>query len=41
MRIEQSIESWFNIFSPKKKKLTTLKEELKELKNKNWKEILK
>lgn len=36
-----SIENWFNIISPKKKNLSTLKEELKELKNKNWKEILK
>lgn len=36
-----TIESWFNIISPKKKKLSTLKEELKELKNKNWTSILK
>lgn len=36
-----TIEGWFNIISPKKKKLSTLKDELKELKNKNWKEILK
>jgi len=36
-----TVESWFNIISPKKKKLSTLKDELKELKNKNWKVILK
>ncbi|MBY0434927.1 MAG: hypothetical protein K2U26_12530 [Cyclobacteriaceae bacterium] len=37
----KTVESWFNIISPKKKKLSTLKDELKELKNKNWKTILK
>ncbi|NCO54034.1 MAG: hypothetical protein GW876_01340, partial [Bacteroidetes bacterium] len=36
-----TIEGWFNIISPKKKKLLTLKDELKELKNKNWTTILK
>ncbi len=36
-----TIEDWFNIISPKKKKLTTLKGELRELKNKNWAIILK
>lgn len=35
-----TIESWFNVISPSKKKLTTLKDELEELKNKNWKNIL-
>jgi len=34
------IESWFNVISPKKKILATLKDELKELKNKNWTNIL-
>jgi hypothetical protein len=37
----KTIEGWFNIISPKKKKLSTLKDELKELKNKNWTTILK
>jgi len=37
----KTVESWFNIISPKKKKLSTLKDELKELKNKNWATILK
>ncbi len=36
-----TIEGWFNVISPKKKKLSNLKNELKELKNKNWKDILK
>jgi hypothetical protein len=36
----KTIESWFNIISPKKKSLATLKDELKELKNKNWTNIL-
>jgi hypothetical protein len=35
-----TIEGWFNVISPKKKKLSTLKDELKELKNKDWKNIL-
>jgi hypothetical protein len=35
MNIE-NIESWFNIISPKNKSLETLKNELNELKNKNW-----
>ncbi|MDI6765336.1 MAG: hypothetical protein QME52_00665 [Bacteroidota bacterium] len=35
------IEGWFNIISPKKKNLFSLKNELKELKNKDWAEILK
>lgn len=37
----KTIESWFNIISPAKKKLPTLKKELSELKNKNWITILK
>ncbi len=37
----KKIENWFNVISPKKKKLASLKNELKELKNKNWTEILK
>jgi len=36
----KTIESW-NIISPKKKKLSMLEDELKELKNKNWTTILK
>lgn len=36
----KTVESWFNIISPKKKKLSMLKDELKELKNKNWATIL-
>ncbi|MDR2835133.1 MAG: hypothetical protein LBV69_02880 [Bacteroidales bacterium] len=35
-----NIESWFNIISPNGKTLDTLKSELSELKNKNWKNIL-
>jgi hypothetical protein len=37
----KTVESWFNVISPKKKKLSILKDELKELKNKDWKNILK
>lgn len=37
----KTIESWFNIISPAKKKLSILKKELDELKNKNWATILK
>ncbi len=37
----KNIESWFNTISPKKKNLSILKDELKELKNKNWTVILK
>jgi hypothetical protein len=36
-----TIETWFNIISPHKKKLSTLKDELRELKNKDWTNILK
>ncbi|MDE3056467.1 MAG: hypothetical protein KGJ59_00735 [Bacteroidota bacterium] len=36
-----NIEGWFNIISPKRKKLFTLKDELRELQNKNWIDILK
>ena len=35
------VESWFNVISPTQKNLTDLKEELEELKNKNWQSILK
>jgi len=35
------IEEWFNIIAPKTKELSILKNELSELKNKNWKNILK
>lgn len=35
------IENWFNIITPKKEKLTTLKNEIYLLKNKNWKDIHK
>ena len=34
------IETWFNINSPKGKSLSVLKNELKELQGKNWKNIL-
>jgi hypothetical protein len=37
----KSVENWFNIISPEGKKLSALKNELKELKNKNWVAILK
>ena len=36
----ETVEKWFNVISPNKKTLTILKEELQELKNKNWKTIL-
>jgi hypothetical protein len=36
----KTVENWFNIISPSKKTLIHLKEELEELKNKNWKNIL-
>ena len=36
----RTVEKWFNVISPSKKDLTTLKDELEELKNKNWKTIL-
>ena len=35
------IESWFNVISPHKKRLSMLKNELSELKNKDWTNILK
>jgi len=38
---QTKIERWFNIISPKMKKLITLQNELEELKIKNWIEILK
>ena len=34
------IERWFNIISPIEKNIAELKKELKELRSKNWKEIL-
>ena len=34
------VESWFNVISPNQKNLISLKNELEELKNKNWKTIL-
>lgn len=34
------IEGWFKVISPKDKELAILKDELKELNNKNWQEIL-
>lgn len=34
------VESWFNVISPNQKSLTILKDELEELKNKNWQNIL-
>ncbi|MCL4548709.1 MAG: hypothetical protein M1495_09085 [Bacteroidetes bacterium] len=37
----KTIETWFNIISPHKKKLSALTNELKELKNKDWTNILK
>lgn len=36
----KNVEGWFNVISPKRKKLSFLKNELKELKNKNWRTIL-
>lgn len=36
----ETVENWFNIISPNQKSLTTLKDELEELKNKNWQNIL-
>jgi hypothetical protein len=35
-----TVESWFNVISPSSKNLSTLNDELAELKNKNWKTIL-
>ena len=35
----KEIEDWFNVISPKKKLISKLKNELKELRSKNWKEI--
>jgi hypothetical protein len=37
----KTIEGWFNVISPRKKNLSALKDELRELKDKNWTEILK
>lgn len=36
----KEVECWFSVISPNLKNLTTLKGELEELKNKNWKTIL-
>lgn len=36
----KTVESWFNVISPSQKSLAILKNELDELKNKNWKNIL-
>lgn len=36
----KTVESWFNVISPSQKSLPILKNELDELKNKNWKNIL-
>jgi len=36
----ETVESWFNVISPSSKNLVTLNNELEELKNKNWKNIL-
>ena len=35
-----TVESWFNVISPSQKSLIILKDELDELKNKNWQNIL-
>lgn len=35
-----AIESWFKVISPKNKEIVILKDEMKELNNKNWKDIL-
>ncbi len=35
------IESWFNVISPAKMTVDELKNELKALSSKNWREILK
>jgi hypothetical protein len=35
-----TVESWFNVISPSSKSLSNLNDELEELKNKNWKNIL-
>ncbi|MDR3226274.1 MAG: hypothetical protein LBT56_01200, partial [Prevotellaceae bacterium] len=36
-----AVENWFNVISPKQKKLSELKRDLRALNDKNWKEILK
>ena len=36
----ENVEKWFNVISPNKKSLTILRNELGELKNKAWKNIL-
>jgi hypothetical protein len=37
---EKTIESWFNIITPKKKSLSVLQDELRTLHAKNWSKIL-
>lgn len=37
----ENVESWFNIISPNNKELSSLKNELNELKNKDWAAILR
>ncbi|MGL6227373.1 MAG: hypothetical protein ACRC10_12205 [Thermoguttaceae bacterium] len=39
-RQSQTVEGWFNIISPREKKLPELKRELTQLAGKNWEEIL-
>jgi hypothetical protein len=36
----ETVEKWFNVISPSKKSLAILRDELDELKNKTWKNIL-
>ena len=36
----KEIQNWFNVISPKNKKISVLKEELNQLKEKNWVKIL-
>jgi hypothetical protein len=36
----ETVEKWFNVISPSKKSLAILRDELAELKNKTWKNIL-
>jgi hypothetical protein len=36
----QKIESWFNVITPEKKSIGDLRNEIAELRTKNWREIL-
>lgn len=36
----KNIESWFNIITPERKSIRDLRNELAELRTKNWREIL-